>query len=157
SRPWSALAVPGALTDRMLTLLAECGCPFPLILSSPTHAFFSLRTLRAFLRSGGEIGYVTRSRLIGIAVNPASPEGDFFNPREMKRRIAEVCRPVPVLDAIRDGFRGGEGPESGRWECVPGRRDHAAPAVGGRLSPLSCADAGGTGFPGEVDSLSSGS
>lgn len=105
SRPWSALAVPGALTDRMLTLLAECGCPFPLILSSPTHAFFSLRTLRAFLRSGGEIRYLTRSRLIGIAVNPASPEGDLFNPREMKRRIAEVCRPVPVLDAIRDGFK----------------------------------------------------
>lgn len=104
SRPWSGLAVPGALTDRILTLLAECGCSFPLVLSSPTHAFFSLRTLRAFLRTGGEIRYLERSRLIGVAVNPVSPEGDTFDPREMKRRIAVVCRPVPVMDVIRDGI-----------------------------------------------------
>lgn len=106
SRPWTALAVPGALTDRTLMLLAQCGCSFPLVLSSPTHAFFSLRTLRTFLRSGGEIRYLERPPLVGVAINPVSPEGGAFDPREMKRRMARVCRPVPVTDVIRDGFDG---------------------------------------------------
>lgn len=104
SRPWSALAIPGALTDRTLSRLTECRWTRPLLLSSPTHAFFSLRTLRAFLRAGGEIGYLERARLIGVAVNPVSSEGGCLDPREMKRRIADVCRPVPVIDVIRDGI-----------------------------------------------------
>lgn len=117
SRSWSGLAVPGALTDRGLMLLAQCGCTFPLVLSSPTHAFFSLRALRAFLRSGGEIRYLKRPRLIGVAVNPVSPEGDAFDPRVMKRRIADVCHPVPVTDVIRDGIDGLH-LMPGRWDGV---------------------------------------
>ncbi|SFF78908.1 hypothetical protein SAMN04488025_10568 [Planifilum fulgidum] len=112
SRPWTALAVPGAVTDRTLMLLAQCGCSFPLVLSSPTHAFFSLPSLRAFLRGGGEVRYLERPRLVGVAVNPVSPEGDAFDPREMKMRIARACHPVPVTDVIRDGIDGG-------WVGVP--------------------------------------
>lgn len=104
SRPWTGLAVPGALTDRILMLLASGGGFFPLLLPSPTHAFFSPGTMRTFLRAGGKICYLKRPRLIGVAVNPVAPGSHTFDPREMKRRIADICRPVPVVDVVRDGI-----------------------------------------------------
>ncbi len=101
-KPWKSIAIPGALTDRSLSLLTRMGKPLQLVLNNPTCNFVSLAVLRRFFQIGGSISYLRRSRLLGIAINPLAPSGYSFDPEEMRERIASVCTPLPVFDMVRD-------------------------------------------------------
>ncbi|MBN2908096.1 hypothetical protein JQC72_00975 [Polycladomyces sp. WAk] len=101
---WTALALPGALTDRLLWQMMETGRPFTLLLSDPTRCFATLPTVRRWYRMGGEIRYLHAVRLAAVAVNPVSPEGFSFDPVEMKQRVQEVVRGIPVMDVVRDAI-----------------------------------------------------
>lgn len=99
---WEGLALPGSLTDRGLRILMGSGFPPSLILADPTRCFVSLSALRRFYRAGGSLSYLKGVRLAAVAVNPVSPDGYAFDPVEMKERVARICEPVPVFDAVRD-------------------------------------------------------
>lgn len=101
-KPWKGIAIPGALTNRSLSLLTRIGRPLQLVLNNPTCNFVSLAVLRRFFQIGGSISYLRRSRLLGIAINPVSPSGFSFDPQEMRERITSVCSPLPVFDIVRD-------------------------------------------------------
>jgi hypothetical protein len=101
---WTALALPGALTDRLLQQMLETGRPLTLLLSDPTRCFATLPTIRRWYRMGGQIRYLHAVRLIAVAVNPFSPEGFSLDPIEMKKRVQEVVRWIPVVDVVRDAM-----------------------------------------------------
>jgi hypothetical protein len=106
SEEWTALALPGALTDRLLQQMLETGRPLTLLLSDPTRCFATLPTVRRWYRMGGQIRYLHAVRLVAVAVNPVSPEGFSFDPVEMKNRVQEVVSEIPVVDVVRDAMSG---------------------------------------------------
>jgi hypothetical protein len=104
-----ALAVPGALSDRMIrTLLEERVAPV-LVVPDATHLLSSLEMLRRYYRAGGEVKVLREIRLFAVAVNPVSPDGHAFPPTEMRESIARLVAPVPVIDAVRDRGWGEDG------------------------------------------------
>lgn len=104
-RVWEAVALPGSLTDRGMHFFMKQNHAPAVILRDPTRCFVSMRVIRRFYRMGGTLSYWKGVRLIAVAINPVSPEGYVFDPKEMKERIADVCHPIPVFDAVRDGIR----------------------------------------------------
>ncbi|MBA4541887.1 hypothetical protein H1164_03090 [Thermoactinomyces daqus] len=112
SKNWEVLIIPGSLTDRMLRMLMEEGVKARLIVPDATHCFFTHSMLRRFLQWGGAVEVVYPTRLLGVAVNPVSPDGYAFPPSEMKERIAAVAAPLPVFDVVRDPLL------EGGWEDV---------------------------------------
>lgn len=101
-KEWEAIAVPGALTDRMLERLMEQKRAVHLIVPDATHLFVSLAALRRFYQWGGRLEVDRAIRLLGVAVNPVSPEGFSFPPEEMREKLAKICAPLPVFDVVRE-------------------------------------------------------
>jgi hypothetical protein len=102
-----AVALSGALTDRMLRHMMQRGCHPRLIVSDWTRIFTDPVLLRRYFERGGRIETVRSAVLRGVAVNPVSPEGHVFPPQELKARVAELCKPVPVFDVWRDPLEEG--------------------------------------------------
>jgi hypothetical protein len=103
---WEGLAVPGALTDRMLDGLVRAGLALPLAVPDWTHVFAGLPALRRFAQAGGEVRVAHAARLVAVAVNPVSPDGYSFDPEEMKKRVARLFPTIPVWDVMRDCMGG---------------------------------------------------
>jgi hypothetical protein len=101
-RKWETLILPGALTDRMLAMLMEENRSVRLIVPDATHCLLSLGTLRRFYQRGGALYVFRKMRLLGVAINPVSPEGYAFSPVVMKERIAAVVHQLPIVDVVRD-------------------------------------------------------
>ncbi|SFI68454.1 lysine 5,6-aminomutase reactivase subunit KamB [Thermoflavimicrobium dichotomicum] len=101
-KKWQAIIVPGALTDRTLRQWIQLRWGLTLYLPSPTHAFVSLSSLRQFFRMGGKIEVLTPIRLLGVAINPVSPEGFSYSSSEMKQWLEPICSPLPVIDCMRE-------------------------------------------------------
>jgi hypothetical protein len=114
NKNWEALMIPGSLTDRMLRMLIEEGVKARLIVPDSTHCFCTYSMLRRFSQWGGVIEVVYQTRLLGVAINPVSPDGYAFSPLEMKERIAAIAAPLPVFDVVRDPLI------EGGWEDVLG-------------------------------------
>lgn len=100
-KEWQALAISGALTDRMLQTFLRSRRAVRIIVPDITHLFVSMPVLRRFYKQGGEIRVLKPIRLLQVAVNPESPDGYSF-PREMKEKIGRLFFPVPVVDVMRD-------------------------------------------------------
>ena len=102
-KEWQALAISGALTDRMFKpFFAPEGRPH----HCSGHYAFICRVrpvLRRFYKQGGrEIRVLKPIRLLQVAVNPESPDGYSFPPGEMKEKIGRLFFSVPVVDVMRD-------------------------------------------------------
>lgn len=100
--PCETIALPGALTDRGLTILSHQKGLERLIVPDATHLFVSLSALRRFQATGVQVEVLRPTSIAAVAVNPVSPDGYSFPPDEMKARIQAICPTVPVWDAIRD-------------------------------------------------------
>lgn len=99
----TALAVPGAVTDKLLLWLEGLPPGFLLILPDGTHLFASNQACRSFLRHGHQIAVAHRIPIVAMAVNPHSVEGYDLPRKELKQRIKELIPEWPVFDVIADG------------------------------------------------------
>ncbi|MBA4494059.1 hypothetical protein ACFO25_11090 [Paenactinomyces guangxiensis] len=109
AKNWQAVAVPGALTDRMLHELMEKKAALTIVVPDATHLFLSLPAVRRFYQMGGDLQVCRNIHLLGVAVNPVSPEGFSFPPAEMKQKVAKICAPLPVIDVVREPVQEGGG------------------------------------------------
>lgn len=105
---WEAIAIPGAVTDRLLSRIAGCPSAPAILLPDFTRLFASLSLMKKFLRQGGRIEVLYPLRLLGVAINPESPDGYWFDPEEMMTKMARLVHPLPVGDVVRNLWRGGE-------------------------------------------------
>ena len=82
----------GALTDKFLNAItgAERKINKEVIIKDFTKIFISAATYGSFLRKGGKISVLNRTKLIAICINPIAPSGYRVDSEELKRRIEEA-------------------------------------------------------------------
>ncbi|MGB8954746.1 MAG: hypothetical protein WCC10_05195, partial [Tumebacillaceae bacterium] len=93
-----ALAITGALTDRVVNMLEGVPRGFTLVVPDATHFFVTMEVWRKFLRRGHSIVVRRPVRVLGLAVNPHSVAG-YDLPR---RELLEAVRSATGFAAIED-------------------------------------------------------
>ncbi|PKP37277.1 MAG: hypothetical protein CVT97_06360 [Bacteroidetes bacterium HGW-Bacteroidetes-14] len=100
-----AIYASGAVTDRFLnqmqTLLVKEG--IQLIVRDFTRIFASQGHFNSFIRSGGVIKVVNRSKLIAICANPVSPEGFILDSSKLCGLLGDATG-LPVYDIMKSDY-----------------------------------------------------
>ena len=90
----------GAVSDRLLRLLVSRGRGITLIVRDFTKLFVTPEAVSDFLRSGGRMMVLQRSRLIAITLNPTSPQGFTLDSRAACAALADALQ-MPVYDVMK--------------------------------------------------------
>lgn len=95
--------VSGALTDRFLNMMADSGRikDILLVVRDFTKIFVTAEAYRNFLRRGGRIEVLQKSRLIAVCVNPVSPNGVVLDSDVLCGRLEKALK-VPVYDIVKN-------------------------------------------------------
>lgn len=100
-----AVTVNGALTDRILQDLLEAGIRCPIVVRDGTCILVEPATYRRFIELGGRFYAATPLNLVGVTVNPTTPEASVkVDPAVFVADLREaLATPVPVVDLLWDG------------------------------------------------------
>ena len=100
----AAVFVSGALTDRLLNTISEDKelLNREIIVRDFTKIFVTPVKYRAFLKKGGSIKVLQKSRLIAVTVNPTAPNGVILNSEKLIKRLSEEIT-IPVYDIFNHG------------------------------------------------------
>lgn len=93
------LYVAGAVTDRLMTFLSTRRevDRTTLIVRDFTRIFAEQRNFAAFLRKGGKVEVLQRSRLLAVCINPTSPQGYHVDGTRLRQSLQEKIN-VPVIN-----------------------------------------------------------
>lgn len=102
----NALYICGALTDSLLNAISLNKKLFGLevIIKDFTKMFATSRTYNNFLRKGGKLSVLYKSKLIAITVNPLSPNGTLLNSEIITQELKNLID-IPVFDIFKDGYK----------------------------------------------------
>lgn len=89
--------VAGAVSDRLFHFLKAQKEPVELVIRDFTRVFAAPETYYAFLRKGGTIKVVHKSKLLAVTVNPVSPTGLVLDSGRLREALAETLG-IPVYD-----------------------------------------------------------
>lgn len=89
--------VAGAVGDTLLNYLKAQRQPVELIVRDFTRIFATPEAYYAFLRAGGVLKVVHRSRLLAVTINPQSPGGVVLDSARLQEALAESLK-IPVYD-----------------------------------------------------------
>lgn len=95
------LLLPGACTGAMLREAGRLERPPVIVLQDSTRLFAKWQEIVDFYRRGGELQVLNANRLLGIAVNPVSPDGYQFDGDEMLQEVAKRAQGIPAFDVVR--------------------------------------------------------
>lgn len=93
-----ALAVTGALTDRLLEMLTGLPRGFSVVIPDSTHFFVTAPVWRKFWRRGHRIAVRRAVRVFGLTVNPHSVAGYDLPRRDLLQAVREMADGIPVYD-----------------------------------------------------------
>lgn len=98
-RHGTTLYAAGAVSDKLLQFLKSQKhiSETTLIIRDFTKMFASMETFYAYLKKGGKIKVVQKSKLLAVCVNPQSPEGFILDSEEL-RNAMEKSLQLPVYD-----------------------------------------------------------
>lgn len=93
---------PGAVGDKFLDTLTALGNsePVQLIVSDFTRIFAGQEAYRKFLRQGGTIRVLRRTKLLAVTVNPLSPEGYRLDSQLLRDRLTDRLNRIDGLEGI---------------------------------------------------------
>ena len=91
------LFVSGAVSDRLLQYLKVRRQPVELVVRDFTRIFATPESYYAFLRKGGQIKVLHRSRLLAVTVNPVAPSGIVLDSSQLCREMENALH-IPVYD-----------------------------------------------------------
>jgi len=96
--------VSGALTDRLLDTISEDKGLInrEIIVRDFTKIFVTPMKYRVFLKKGGNIKVLQKSKLIAVTVNPTAPNGVILNSERLIERLSEEIA-IPVYDIFNYG------------------------------------------------------
>ncbi|MDD4848175.1 MAG: hypothetical protein PHR53_05360 [Bacteroidales bacterium] len=96
------LFVSGIITDKILDLLRlqKNIKNTVLIVKDFTKIFVSPESLNAFLKKGGKIKVLLKTKLMAVCVNPTSPEGYVLDSNKLRDSLSETLG-VPVYDVFQ--------------------------------------------------------
>lgn len=95
----SAIALPGALTDRTLSVLE--GMFETVIIKDGTHMMASSDVWKRFARKGGRILAEREIRVLAVTMNSYSPEGYYLPRKLLLEEIRAVANGIPVVDCMQ--------------------------------------------------------
>ena len=97
-----AIFVSGALTDRFLSQIRTICIDndIELVIRDFTKAFISHGNYASFIRSGGKLRVINKSKLIAVCANPVSPEGYVLDSDKLCERLS-IAINLPVYDIRR--------------------------------------------------------
>jgi len=94
----AVVALPGALTDRILkVLLMHKGGRMRVLVTDPTRIFGSSQAIAKLRERGGEILAGRSVRLLGVSVNPVSVLGYELPESELLEGVRAVLPGIPVF------------------------------------------------------------
>ena len=96
------LFVAGAVSDKLLQHLRLQKRPVELVVRDFTRIFALPESYYAFLRKGGRIRVLHRSRLVAVTVNPVAPSGLVLDSERLCREMEDALH-IPVYDVKRAG------------------------------------------------------
>lgn len=91
------LFASGAVSDRLLRVLAAKGRDITLIARDFTKLFITSEAYMEFTRRGGRLMVLQRSRLIAITLNPTSPQGFLLDSKSTCDALSDALQ-TPVYD-----------------------------------------------------------
>lgn len=94
------LFVAGAVSDKLLQYLRVQKQPVELIIRDFTRVFAKPESYYAFLRKGGSLKVVHRSRLLAVTINPVAPSGLVLDSDRLRDVMQEALE-LPVYDVKR--------------------------------------------------------
>lgn len=97
--------VSGALTDRFLKLISDSKevKEIILIVRDFTKIFVQEISYRNFIKKGGTIRVLQKSKLIAVCVNPTAPNGYVLDSDTLCRRLEEAIK-LPVYDIVKNKY-----------------------------------------------------
>ena len=97
------LYVAGALVDGFLEKVRKNKSlkQVELVVRDFTKIFVSPQQFRLFLKSGGRIRVIQKSKLIAVTVNPTSPSGYVLDSDTLCNRLSEAIQ-LPVYDLLKN-------------------------------------------------------
>lgn len=100
-----AVYVSGALTDRFLKLMADSRevKEVVLIVRDFTKIFVTESNYRSFLKRGGRIRVLQKSKLIAVCVNPVAPSGYVLDSDVLCEKLEEAIG-LPVYDIVKNKY-----------------------------------------------------
>ena len=101
----SVVYVAGALTDAFLRILnnSKGSRELELIVDDFTKVFATEQEYRLFLRRGGRVKVMKRSKLIAVCVNPTAPNGYVLDSDILCRKLEEAIH-LPVYDIVKNRY-----------------------------------------------------
>ena len=87
----------GAVNDRLLKVLSGKAKGVTLIARDFTKLFIAPETYSDFIRRGGRLQVLQRSKLIAVTLNPTSPQGFVLDSQRTCEALSEALR-TPVYD-----------------------------------------------------------
>jgi hypothetical protein len=91
----------GALTSlHWNRLMALSGTRWTIVLEDPSCSFVPYEWLRSGLQQGHKLQVVRSVQLLGVFINPVSPDGYEFDKQEMKQAFERRFPTVTVMDAM---------------------------------------------------------
>ncbi|SHF12382.1 hypothetical protein SAMN02745164_01828 [Marinitoga hydrogenitolerans DSM 16785] len=93
----------GALTENFLKYLIKQKDlkNVEIIVKDFTKIFISPETYKIYIKKGGKITVLKKTKLIAITINPYSPNGYFLDSKELKNRLKKVIN-VPIINVRED-------------------------------------------------------
>ena len=91
--------VNGAITDKFLNFIKvqKQIKDIEIIVRDFTRIFASPETFYAFIKRGGRIKVLQKTKLIAVCINPVSPDGYCLNSDDLKRAMEEKLK-LPVYN-----------------------------------------------------------
>lgn len=96
----STLFAAGAVSDRLMKMLTSRDKGITLIVRDFTKVFVSQEVYADFVRHGGRVMVLQRSRLIAITLNPTSPQGFRLDSATACAALSDALQ-MPVYDVMR--------------------------------------------------------
>lgn len=102
SRYGNTLFASGAVSDRLLRVLAAKRGNYTLITRDFTKLFITPEAYTEFTRRGGKLMVLQHSQLIAVTLNPTSPQGFLLDSRSTCEALSDALQ-TPVYDVMKIG------------------------------------------------------
>jgi len=71
-----------------------------IIVRDATHLFFDPIIYRRFKNKGGKIKVTDEINILGVTVNPFSPDGSYIEPLKLLEKTAKAIQPIPCYEIV---------------------------------------------------------
>lgn len=98
--------VSGSLVGKTLRDIVSCTKLFKdvtFIIKDSTRIFIDYRDWQYFQKVGVNIKVLEKVNILAVTINPYSPQGYYFSPKEFLDKMKGILSPIPVVDVMMGG------------------------------------------------------